>query len=110
MQHKHRVQQKKMVTHLLSLASISSTASHATRASLDVGPNFLLAAMASWMASVVSTRALRNPTTPGGVSLLGLLLIKAEAPVEQARAAKRELESFIVGQSVMEMDAGIRRA
>ena len=62
--------------------------------------------MASWMASVVSTRALRNPsTTPGGMSLLGLLLIKADVPVEQARAAKRGLESFIVGQSVMEMDA-----
>jgi hypothetical protein len=43
-------------TNLLSLASISSTAPHATLASGDVGPCALEASRAAWIAAVASGR------------------------------------------------------
>ena len=85
-------------TYELSDASISSTDSHAKRASLDVGPNFLLAAMASSMAALVSTRAFWSEETTE--RLLAPPWTKADAPVEQAAtvavAARRVLDNFIV--------------
>ena len=46
----------KQHTNLLSRASMSSTASHATRASGEVAPYFREASNAAWMASVASGR------------------------------------------------------
>ena len=84
--------------HLLSLESISSTMSQATRASGEVAPNFLLASRASLMAAEASGRAARVVAARLDEAE-GTNAEAAEAPARTIRA-----ESFIIDNGWMELN------
>jgi len=80
-------------THLVSALSISSTASHAIRASGEVAPNFLLASRASWMALLASGRAVERRKV-GARDVVVIAGAKAEAAGRTKK--KSGVENFMV--------------
>ena len=83
-------------TYLVSAESISSTASHAIRASGEVAPNSLEAFIAALMASEVSTR----PTEFKAVPERAPKLVGAKALTEAIAKSPRDKESFMVRNKI----------
>ena len=79
--------------HLLSLASTSSTASHASIASFEVAPNFFEASSASCTISAVSARALYKFVV---VVRPAYLLIGLKASDEAKKADSKATEIFMM--------------